>query len=306
MKKILITGATGNVGMEIIKNLQSVNNDMQILAGVQNPGRDSVKLKGFDVTLVHFDFENESTFFNAMLDLDVLFILRPPQITNAKKHFEPLIDTATAAGVKHVVFLSVQGADKSRFIPHHKIEKIIIASGIPYTFLRPAYFMQNFTTILKQDLEIRKEVFLPAGKARFALIDLKDLGEVAAKIISDPASYLNRGIDITNQELLDFETMTHLISEAMQQPVKYISPGLPWFFLRKYREGVPAMMILVMIMLHFLPRFQSPPPLSTAVSEILGREPSGFRNFASRACSAPVQDEKVNSLSDHKKSLPAF
>jgi uncharacterized protein YbjT (DUF2867 family) len=287
MKKILITGATGNVGMEIIKALQTIgNNNMQIFAGVQNPGRDSTILKKLQVIPVHFDFENPGTFFSALMDLDVLFILRPPQLSDAKKYFMPLIDTAQVAGVKHVVFLSVQGADKNKYIPHYKIEKLIMASGLPFTFLRPAYFMQNFTTTLRSNLENRNEVFLPAGKARFTIIDLKDLGEVAARVISDPGAFNNRAIEITNHELLDFETMTKLISQAMQQPLKYVSPGVARFFLRKYKEGVPVMMIFVMIMLHFLPRYKSPPALSTAVSEILGREPISFREFAIREFSA--------------------
>jgi len=79
-------------------------------------------------------------------------LLRPPQISDVKKYFAPLVETAKKSSIKHIVFLSVQGVDNSKIIPHHKIEKSIVDSKIIYTFLRPAYFMQNFTTTLRNDL----------------------------------------------------------------------------------------------------------------------------------------------------------
>ena len=79
-------------------------------------------------------------------------MLRPPQISDVKKYFAPLVETAKKSSIKHIVFLSVQGVDNSKIIPHHKIEKSIVDSKIIYTFLRPAYFMQNFTTTLRNDL----------------------------------------------------------------------------------------------------------------------------------------------------------
>jgi uncharacterized protein YbjT (DUF2867 family) len=283
MKNILITGATGNVGLETIKSLMKYRSHQMIYAGVQHPGKDSHVFKDMDVMPVHFDFEHPKTFLPALINIDVLFILRPPQISDARKCFEPLLNTAVKANVKHVVFLSVQGADKNKSIPHHKIEKIIMLSGLPYTFLRPSYFMQNFTTTLKKDIDLKNEVFLPAGKAKFSIIDLVDLGEIAARILLEPGKYLNRAMDLTNNELLSFGEMTSIISEASGRRITYTSPNLLQFWLRKRKDGVAPMFIFVMIMLHFLPRFKPAPALSTAAGEILEREPVNFRIFAARA-----------------------
>lgn len=94
---------------------------------------------------------------------NTLFLLRPPQIANIDAYFKPLITAAKECGVIHIIFLLVQGVQHNKWVPHHKIEKLIIESGIQFIFLRPAYFMQNFTPTLQQDLFINHRIFLQAG-----------------------------------------------------------------------------------------------------------------------------------------------
>lgn len=72
----------------------------------------------------------------------------------------------------------LQGVEKSRIIPHHKIEKQIVTRGIPYTFLRLAYFIQNFTTTLHHALVNKRKIFLPAGNTKLTSIDVTDIGNV--------------------------------------------------------------------------------------------------------------------------------
>ncbi|WKK78452.1 NmrA family NAD(P)-binding protein [Marivirga salinae] len=86
--------------------------------------------------------------------MDVLFYSDLLYIADLKAVFKPLIEVVKEVGVKHIVFLSVQGAEKQSYIPHHKIEKLIVESQIPYTFIRPAYFMQNFITTLGKDIDL--------------------------------------------------------------------------------------------------------------------------------------------------------
>lgn len=181
MKKILITGATGNVGAETIKYLDVLRPSFDVIAGVRDI---SENIRTLHVSkLVEFDFTNTNTFKPAFMDIDILFLLRPPQISDVNKYFKPLIDIAISSGIKHIVFLSVQGVQKSRIIPHYKIEKLIVESNIPYTFLRPAYFMQNFTGSLNKDLINKKLIYLPAGNTKFTLVDAADIGAVAAKVL---------------------------------------------------------------------------------------------------------------------------
>lgn len=157
MKNILITGATGNVGIEVIKSLLKLSLPVNIVAAVRDEVADGNKLKDFNISLIKFEVTDPFTFSIAFKTIDVLFLLRPPQISVINKYFIPLLNTAKAAGIKHIVFLSVQGVQKSSIIPHHQIEKLIIKSKISFTFLRPAYFMQNFTTTLRSDLVNKKK-----------------------------------------------------------------------------------------------------------------------------------------------------
>ena len=123
MKKILITGATGNVGMEVIKSLAMLNHTNQVYLGVRNVQADKQKLQNFNAQLLPFDFTNCDTFQSALTDIDILFLLRPPQISEVKKYFKPLIDSAVKNGVKHIVFLSVQVVVQSGCKVLHEVSR---------------------------------------------------------------------------------------------------------------------------------------------------------------------------------------
>jgi uncharacterized protein YbjT (DUF2867 family) len=204
MKNVLITGATGNVGSEIIKALSKINHNLRVFAGVRNLKVDASKINDKNIQLIKFDFTDITSYQAALKNCDTLFLLRPPQISDVKKYFKPIIDTCKNNAVKHIVFLSVQGVEKSKIIPHHKIEKLIVDSKISYTFLRPAYFMQNFTTTLHNDLVHKRRIYLPAGNAKFTLVDVRDIGEVCAAILTHISEHINKSYELTCNEKLRF------------------------------------------------------------------------------------------------------
>lgn len=279
MTKVLITGATGNVGTEVLKWLQIGNHQLNVYAGVRNVNEDTGKLAGYGVKFTAFDFTDSNTYNTALDGCDILFLLRPPQISEVEKYFKPIISTCKSKGVKHIVFLSVQGVEKSTVIPHHKIEKLIVESQIPYTFLRPAYFMQNFTTTLHNDLVNKKLIYLPAGKAKFTLIDVRDIGAVAAAVLTNTSQHINKSYDLTCNQKLTFAEMASTISGILGINIQYKSPNLISFFLTKRKDNTPVMLILVMIMLHYLPRFQQEPEITDWVAKITGRQPTTFEQF---------------------------
>lgn len=244
-------------------------------------------MDALNVTKTYFDFEDQSSYAAAFENCKTLFLLRPPQITDIKNVFYPLIQQAKKSGVAHIVFLSVQGAKKNKFIPHHKIESSLQSSGIDYTFLRPAYFMQNFLTSLHRNLVEEHKIFLPAGKAKFTLVDVRDIAQVAHLVIKNPEEYKNQALEITSQDVLTFGEIAAILSDTLNFKVKYHSPGIIRFFRTKRKEGTSRAMVLVMIMLHFLPRFQSSPKSSDKFSQITGNQPTDFRTF----------------VADHKKQL---
>jgi uncharacterized protein YbjT (DUF2867 family) len=278
VKKILITGATGNVGLSVIESLTRLNGEYEIVAGLRDLTKLQTKAQLKKVSLVHFDFEDVGSFSGALNSCDAMFLLRPPQLANVDQIFKPLIDAAKACGVTHIVFLSVQGAEKSTLIPHNKIEHLIVDSGLGFTFLRPAYFMQNFSTTLKKDIHNR-EIYLPCGNAEFALVDVRDVGDVAAIVLSNPDKYNKAKLDLTCRKILSFTQIANTLSKILQVVVIFRSPNLLSFFIRKKREGVAISFILVLLMLHFFPRFLSPPKTTNTLQEITGRPPREFEDY---------------------------
>jgi uncharacterized protein YbjT (DUF2867 family) len=289
MTKLLITGATGNVGLAVLKALQRLALPLEIRAGVRNSELEGPKLSSYGAEVVPFDFEDARTFAPALAGVDGLFLLRPPQLADVTQYFAPLIRQAQQAGIRHIVFLSVQGVEGNRLVPHYKIERLIEASQVPYTFLRPAYFMQNFTTTLRDDLVKKHQIFLPAGQAKFTLIDVDDLGLVAAYVLASPAPHLGQRYDLTNHEQLTFGQMAEQLGTGLGRRIEFVSPSLWQFYWAKRREKVPPMLVLVMIMLHYLPQFQPTPSPTRWVEQITGQAPKSFADFVAqnRAILAP-------------------
>ncbi len=283
MKKILITGATGNIGFAVIKSLFEKEASDEIIAGVRNIDKARETLNSFSSLKFRlFDFEDSNSFENALNEIDTVFLLRPPHIADVDKYFKPLLDQMKTSKVREVVFLSVQGADRSKVIPHNKIERLIREYPIPYVFLRPSYFMQNLTTTLYHDIQQKREIVLPAGKAKFNWVDVENIGEVAAIVLNDFSKFRNRALDITGYENEDFRYVARLIDQVVPDTVGYKSIGPLRFYILKKREGIPKGKILVMIMLHFLPRFQKVPEISTFYEEITGKKPTTLQEFVQR------------------------
>ena len=279
MAKVLITGATGNVGTAVIDALSKLQHNLDLYAGVRAINEDKNKFANYTIQFSKFDFTDFTSYQPALAGCDILFLLRPPQISEVEKYFKPIVDTCKAEGVKHIVFLSVQGVENSKIIPHHKIEQLLVESKIAYTFLRPAYFMQNFTTTLRHDLIQHQQIYLPASRAKFTLIDVRDIGKVAAKILINISAHINQSYDLTSKESLTFSEMAETLSRNLGIDIRFKSPNLIHFFLTKRKEKMPTMLILVMIMLHYFPRFQKGPEITDWVEKITGRAPTSFEKF---------------------------
>lgn len=283
MKRILITGATGNIGYEVIRFLYKIVTKNQIIAGVRNIGKAQEKLNDYpQLNFVQFDFENPDTFSQTFKNIDRVFLLRPPHISNVDKYFKPLIGKMKDEGINQIVFLSVQGVEKSKLIPHNKIEKLIRECGLNYIFIRPSYFMQNLTTILMSDIQNKRKIILPAGRAKFNWIDIKNIGEAAAILLDNFEQYKNQAVEITGYENKNFYELTDLINKSIEDKIDFISPNLFRFYSIKKQDGLEKGMILVMIMLHLLPRFQKEPIISDFYEQLTGKKPTTLTEFIER------------------------
>ena len=283
MSNILITGATGNIGFEVIRFLSKIDSSNRIIAGVRNIEKARNVFKDFsNLDYTHFDFEDFDTFDNALKGIDKIFLLRPPHISDIDKYFKPLISKIKEKNIKQIVFLSVQGAEKSKVIPHNKIERLINENGLDFIFLRPSYFMQNLTTTLIGDIQTKREIILSSGKAKFNWIDIENIGEAGAILLDRFGDYKNQAIEITGLENENFEKVTELINNSINNPIKYRNVNPFRFYRIKKREGMVKGMIVVMILLHFLPRFQKEPKISDFYERLTGKKPTDLKTFIER------------------------
>lgn len=283
MSNILITGATGNIGSEVIRYLHEIRSPNKIIAAVRDIEKSKKYLEKYkEIEYRQFDFEDYSSFNQAFKDINRLFILRPPHISNVNKYFKPFLKAAKDNGVNEVIFLSVQGAEKSKIIPHNKIERLIKETGFEYIFLRPSYFMQNLTTTLMSDIKHQRSIILPAGNAKFNWIDVQNIAEVAAILLDNFPKYRNRALELTGPENINFKGVVALINQVVDEPIKYRSVNPIRFYRIKKRQGMKRAMIMVMIMLHFLPRFQRQPVVSYYYEQLTSKKTNDLRSFIQR------------------------
>lgn len=216
MSKILVTGATGNVGGPVFAFLCGQGADA--VAGVRNPDR----VAGAAVRL---DFGQPDSFADALSGVTSVFLVRPPDLTDVGPTINRFLDQAVRAGVEQVVFLSVIGAERLPFIPHAKIERHLNGLPLRSTFLRVGYFAQNFGGVLREGVRSRNEIILPAGRMRLAFIDTRDVAEVAARLLvgAVPAC---KALELTGQELLSLAEVAGIFSQVLGRPVHYRNPSI--------------------------------------------------------------------------------
>jgi uncharacterized protein YbjT (DUF2867 family) len=256
---------------------------VQVFAGARNLVSAKEKFRDYkDLEYVQFDFEQPGTFESAFRNIDTVFLLRPPQISDVNKYFRPLVSVLKEKQVGQIVFLSVQGAEKSKVIPHHKIENLIVEYGLDHVFLRPAYFMQNLTTTLLPDIRSKQKIILPAGKGKFNWIDIENIAEIAALALTRFSDYKNQSIELTGYENRDFQEVVDLINAETGAQIEYQRVNPLKFYRIKKQQGMARGMIMVMIMLHFLPRIMKAPNISKSYELLTGKPPHTLRDFIRR------------------------
>lgn len=282
MASILITGATGNVGSEVVHYL-SLQHKHRIVAAVRDIEKAKRQLADFDgLDFVKFDLENPNTFDKALSGIDRIFLLRPPHLARVGKYFKPFIDSVATNGITDVIFLSVQGAEKSKVIPHQRIENLIKKAELEFIFLRPSYFMQNLTSDLLDEIRSHQEIVLPAGNSPFNWVDVKNIAEVTAHLLDDFDNYRNQAYEITGPENMDFEQAAVILSDVLGTNVVYKDVSPFKFFSLKKRRDERTHKIIVMFLLHFMARFQSEPVVTNFYQQITGKPPSRLRDFVNR------------------------
>ncbi len=273
---IFITGATGNVGAEIVRQLSTGKYNIRVAQRNLQPNSNWSPCS--TVEYVNFDFQQPQTFAKAFQGVKRVFLMRPPALSQVKTYMYPAIDSAIASGVEQIVFLSILGAESNPIVPHTKVEKYIQSVGIPYTFLRASFFMQNLSTIHRQDIQERNEIFLPAGKGKTSFIDVRDIAAVAVKALTE-SGHSDRAYSLTGSEALDYYQVAEIFTEVLGKPILYKNPSIFKFALSMYKRGLEPQFIAVMIGIYTTAKLGLAGKLTTDTQEILQRPPISMRQF---------------------------
>jgi uncharacterized protein YbjT (DUF2867 family) len=272
---IAVTGASGNVGSEVVRAL--IARGARVRALDINPDRLRA-LFPEGVEIGQLEFGKPATYPAAFAEARALFLMRPPQISDVERLIHPAVRAAEAAGVRHVTFLSLQGVEKNPVVPHAKTERFLRESGIPYTFLRPSFFMQNLSTTHRQDIR-EGEIIVPAGNGRTSFVDVRDIAAVAAKVLTEPG-HQGKAYELTGSEALTYGEVAEALTRVLGRPVRYARPGLLRFWRAMRSRGTPAPFVLVMAALYTVCRVGLAGRVTTETENLLGRKPIGFEQFA--------------------------
>ncbi len=255
---ILVTGASGNVGREVVRALSERSIPRRAPTRRGQPA---------------FDFEDECTWDAILEGIDRLFLLRPPPIADTKGTLNPFLDRAWAAGVEHVVFLSVAGADTNRWVPHHSVERHLIESNQSWTILRPGFFAQNLVDAYRRDILEDDRLYVPAGQGAVAFVDLHDIGDLAADIFEAPAPHRRRAYTLTGPEALTFDEVARILTAALGRPIGYEPASVLGYARHLHRRGLPVAQVAVQCVLHVGLRFGQAATVDPTLRELLGRPP---------------------------------
>lgn len=274
MDKILVTGFSGNTGNEVAKRLLTLG--QPIKAAVRNIEK-AAKQFGSEYEFVKFDFESPETYPEAFRDVNKIFLIRPPQMSDAKQ-LKPVLNYAKEAGVSHLVFLSLLGVEKNIFVPHHKIEKFIKESGIPYTFLRASFFMQNLNTVYRESILKNNEIYLPAGKGKTSFIDVRDIAEVAVRSFIEEG-HQNKAYSLTGSEALDYYEVADIFTEVLGRKITYPNPTSRCYTKKMQGLGLEEDFIKVMSKIYLTVRLGFAAKVTTDTERILKRPPIKLREY---------------------------
>lgn len=262
-KTILVIGATGNQGGAVASEL--VSKGWRVRALVRNPEKPEARsLAWSGIEIVKGDLNDRSSVDEAVRGVYGVFsnFTWREGVENEVKQGTRVIDACKAAGVKHVVYSSVGGADRNTGVPHFdskwRIEEYLRGSGLTSTVLRPVFFMYNFNAPDVQASIRKGSLTTPLKPDRpLQLLAAEDLAAFVNIAFENPGEYAGKALELAGDEL----TMTQVasvFSTWMNRPVLYseqpveqlrnvgreVALMFEWFNREGYRADIRALRAL--------------------------------------------------------------
>ena len=271
---ILVCGATGQVGAAVGRQLDALGADWVGLS--RKPSKDA--------RFRQADFADTTSLPGALKGIEVVFLA-----CSDDPHQDALeinmINACRAHGVRHVVKLSAQSAGLQPPVSfgrlHAKAEQALRDSGMTWTFLRPVFFTQSL--LFFADSIKGGKLIAATGKGKVAWVDVRDVAEAAASVLTQPAAHSGQVYTLTGGAAHSFAEVTQMLATATGKPVKHISP--PGWFAK-----------LVLPLASGMPRWQSNmavelmAAISRGAQETVSSDASRFLKQAPRSVKAFVQE----------------
>jgi uncharacterized protein YbjT (DUF2867 family) len=276
---ILVTGSSGTVGSQVVSHLAD-RQGVTVRAGVRSAEeRRAVKAAG-NVMQVECDYDNAASLASSCKGVDKMFLLTPFDANQVELAVR-LIGAAKAARVKQIVKLSALGAEREPGIQlggwHRDVERLIEKSGMAWTCLCPNNFMDNFVHFYPPDAD--GAICLPFGTGACSFIDARDVGAVAATVLTS-SGHEGKAYGLTGPQAFTIAQAADTLAEVTGRKITYVDVGELAAKAAWLRAGMPQSLVDAMMELYALDKAGHAAGVTNEVKHITGREPRSFREFA--------------------------
>jgi uncharacterized protein YbjT (DUF2867 family) len=273
---ILVTGATGKVGQEVVRQLAAA--DVPARALVRDPTRAShIRIPGVDIAVG--DLAKPETLPPVFAGAERVFVCSPAAPDQVELQSNAL-EAARRAGAKRIVKVSVAGGpDAGTQIGrwHWATEKQIEASGLDFTFLRPTLYMQQMSSYAPS-IAATGTFAAPVGAGEVAVVDTRDVAAVAVVALTEDGHH-RRIYDLTGPEALSYDAMADAISDAIGKRVAYAHVPPEYARKQMLADGLPRWLVDDMIILAASFREGYGAGVTQTVAEVTKQKPRTFSQF---------------------------
>ncbi len=274
---IAVTGATGTIGSHLLPSL--AERGVRVRALSRSPPRDAT-LPG--VAWAAADLADRDGLAAVLEGAGRLFLLtgNGEDMVRLQKN---AVQAAERAGVEEVVKLSALGAtDRSKSVIglwHFNVERVLKASGLAWTILRPHHFAQNLLLPEVFDREGGR-VFSASGEGKIPFIDTRDVAEVAAVVLTEEGRE-GETLTLTGPEAISYRRATEILSRTLNRPLTYVDENPDEAWVRLLAAGLPPWLVGARLALAAYQRAGGPTERVTdTVERVTGRPARTLREFA--------------------------
>lgn len=268
--EILVVGASGSVGSEVVRQLRVQGQTVRATTGKRAAA-------GGDTVFV--DLASGEGVAQAFSGVQRAFMLSPAGYADQYAVLAPLVAAAREHGVRKVVMMTAFGVDANPDAPLRRAELALEQSGLDWNVIRPNWFMQNFNTFWQHGIVNENRIALPAGDAATSFIDTRDIGAVAAKLLLTD-EHSGRAYNLTGPEALTHAQVAQAISEVSGRAVSYQEVAPQELAAGLRAAGLNDAYVELMLLLFSFVKAGYNAPLTPDVQQILGRAPTAFHSYA--------------------------